>query len=341
VCPYDLGRFGGVQDQVIKLSSWLRDAGHDAVVVGPGSEGPEGSVLVGSVRTVRANGSDVPAALGPSVIPAVASALEGCDVVHVHEPLMPLVSLAAMFRSKAPVVATFHAAPPPFVKGVYRTGRVGVRRVLDRAAVVTAVSPVAAGSVGELTSVWIVPNGLDVAEYRPAARDPRRVIFVGRDEPRKGLDILLEAWPAVRSEHPDAQLVVVGAERRDGAPPDVRFLGRLDEHAKRAELATSGIACAPNLGGESFGIVVAEMMASACAVVASALPGFVHVCGDAAQLVKPADPEGLAWGLARVLADEDLATSLSRAGRERVMRFDRSKVLAGYLAAYEEALVSA
>ena len=176
VCPYDLGRHGGVQDQVLELARWLGEEGHRATVIGPGETEREGTVLVGRARVVRANRSAAPVALGPMVWSRVAEALAGADVIHVHEPLMPAVSLAALRAGPAPVVATLHADASAKVRRGLRIGRPAVRRLLGRAAVVTAVSPVAAAVVAGAVPVRLVPNGIDTAVWsgqgsrRPAKR---------------------------------------------------------------------------------------------------------------------------------------------------------------------------
>lgn len=339
VCPYDLGRFGGVQDQVVKLATWLRSSGDDVVMVGPGVEGPEGAVLLGPTRVVKANAASTPISFDPRIGGKVAAAVEGCDVVHVHEPLMPTVSIGAMRRVEQPIVATFHADPSPITERAYGGGRALVRRLLWRAAVVTAVSPVAARVVPAGIAVRLVPNGVDVAAYPDIPRDPMQVVFLGRDDPRKGLRALLEAWPAVRARVGGAQLVVMGTDRVADAPSDVEFMGRVSEETKRATLAGAGVLCAPNTSGESFGIVVAEGMAAGCAVVASALPGFVHAAGQAGVLVKPGDTDGLAAALIMVLEDEVRAAELRSRSLERVARFDRDAVLTAYQECYRDAMV--
>jgi phosphatidylinositol alpha-mannosyltransferase len=340
VCPYDLGRFGGVQNQVGELASWLAAAGHEALIVGPGESGPDGAVLLGPARLVAANGAATPIRLDPRAAARVAEAVAECDVVHVHEPLMPSVSLGAMMRAAPPIVATFHADPPPPVVRLYRAGGRMVRRVLRHARVVTAVSPVAARALPGVV-VRIIPNGVDVAAYPSVERRPHQVAFVGRDDPRKGLRTLLEAWPQVRASVPDATLQVVGADEVAGGSPGISFLGRVDDETKRAVLASSGVFCAPNTGGESFGIILVEAMAAGCAVVASAIPGFVFAAGDAAALVSPDDPAGLAGSLTAVLEDEARRSRLQQSGTERVRLFDRNAVLGAYLDAYDDAIGAA
>ena len=341
VCPYDLGRFGGVQDQVTKLAGWLSDAGHETVIVGPGETGPPGARLVGPVTVLPANGAATPVTIDPRAWRRVVDAVADADVVHVHEPLMPLVSMAALRGATAPVVATFHADPPRAVRRIYRVGRRVVRAALRPAAVVTAVSPVAAAPLVGITVPRLVPNGVDVElirGVRGGPKAPAAVVFVGRADRRKGLDVLLEAWPEVTRRVPPATLVVIGAASPVPPPVGVTFLGRVTDAEKYRRLAGAAALVAPNRGGESFGIVLAEAMAAGCAVVASALPGFVHVAGDAARFVAPGDPEALGDALCGLITDREALAELQERGRRRASRFDRSVVVDGYVAAYRDAL---
>jgi phosphatidylinositol alpha-mannosyltransferase len=214
-----------------------------------------------------------------------------------------------------------------------------LRALLRRAAVVTAVSPVAAAAVAPFTEARIIPNGVDVAAFPPSDPIPGRVAFLGRDERRKGLTTLLQGWPLVHARLPEAELRVMGADRPSG-PEGVVFLGRVDDDDKRAELAAASVYCAPNLGGESFGIVLVEAMAAGCAVVASDLPAFRHVGGDAVEFVEPGDPEGLARTILALLGDEPRCSRLAAAGRERSARFALDSVRASYVQAYRDAVAS-
>lgn len=340
VCPYDLGRFGGVQDQVVKLAQWLGEEGDEALVIGPGTSGPPGAALLGKSIVVRANASSAPLRLDPRSGGRIAALTAECDVVHVHEPLMPAVSLGAMRQVRQPLVATFHAAPSGLVRRSYAMSPALVRRVLKRAAVTTAVSPAAAGVVPPGLPVRIVPNAVDVSVYPELERRSNRVVFLGRDDPRKGLRVLLAAWEELERIEPHAELVVMGSEPVRGAPDSVRFLGRVSEEVKRRELARAAILAAPNTTGESFGIILAEGMAAGCAVVASALPGFVHVAGDAAVLVKPGDVGSLGDAVLTLLRDAALRSELQARGRRTVERFDRTHVVAAYRSCFEDALRS-
>lgn len=337
MCPYDLGEPGGVQDQVFRLRRWLVDAGHEPLVIGPGSEGPDGSILLGSSVGVRANKSSVPIALDPRVLGKVRSVVGDVDVVHIHEPLMPMVSLAATRIDDLPTVGTFHADASTLARRSIRLGMSIVRGVVSRLDVKTAVSAVAGSVVRGVGELRIIPNGVDVSDYSVGEKRRGSVVFLGRDDPRKGLDLLLNAWPSVTDAVPDANLAVIGAQRND-APPAVEYLGRVPEAEKQAVLSTSSIYVAPNTGGESFGIVLVEAMASGCAVIASSLPGFVRVIGDAGELVKPADVSGFAERIVAVLLDDDRRAALGGAAEERARLFDGPKVALQYIDAYEDAI---
>jgi phosphatidylinositol alpha-mannosyltransferase len=334
VCPYDLERPGGVQQQCLELAARLREGGDEATVVGPGRR--PGTVGVGAPLVVPANRSRVPLTLDPRVVRRVRAAVAGADVVHLHEPLVPLVGWAGL-RVGGPRVNTFHADPARWTRVLYRAAG----RALHGAFAthpLTAVSPVAAAA---LPAAWgvprIVPNGIDVAGY-PTGRDriAHRVAFVGRDDPRKGLPVLLRAWPSIRERVPHAELVVVGS--RGPARPGVVFRGRLEEAAKREVLATAAVAVAPNLGAESFGIVVAEAMAAGCAVVASDLPAFRGVLDGAGILVPPGDPAALAEAVVGRLQDAAGSAALGERARRSAARYDWSVVAGQYRRVYESAV---
>ena len=337
VSPYDLGVPGGVQDQVVNLARWLGAEGIETVVVGPGTEGPEGAVLVGSSLSVPVNRSAAPIGVDPRMVSRLRSALESCDVVHVHEPLVPVVSLTAARIGDRPTVGTFHADPSSMMRRSLRFAGPAARRLLGRLDVITAVSPVAASAVPSKDAIRIIPNGVDTGSFSTGPKTPASVVFLGRDEPRKGLDVLLEAWPAVRKAVPEAVLTIVGAERDDEIP-GVTWLGRVTEEEKRRALASAEVFVAPNTGGESFGIILVEAMSSGCVVVASALPAFTRVLAGSGELVQPRDPAGLSSRIIDVLDDPVGRAERSTAGLERARRFDGGAVAAEYAAAYRDAV---
>lgn len=341
VSPYALDVPGGVQAQVIELAAQLRFRDHEATVIGPGAGSLEHSVDVGGSVGIPANGAIAPVAVNPASWARVRKALATAELVHVHEPLMPIVGWAAL-RGDAPRVLTFHADPSDAVRRVYRAAGPLIRRGIRNAGAVTAVSPLAASAVEPLASYLdIVPNALDVAGYAVGVeRHPQRVAFLGRPDRRKGRDVLLEAWPHVRGRHPGAELVVMGG----GDAPDidgVRFAGRVDEHEKRHLLASASIFCAPNRGGESFGITVAEGMAAGCAVVASDLAAFRHVLDGTGAHFANGDALALARELGDLLDDGQRRNRLAAASSARVRAFDWSVVVDRYLDIYTRATGSA
>ncbi len=333
ISPYALDIPGGVQQQVLGLVEHLRRQGEEAFAVGPGAGSGAAATNAGRPVMFPVNRSRAPIALSPVAVRRVRAAVAGADVIHVHEPMVPLVGWAAL-RTGRPTVVTFHADPSPMFRAAYRWGR-GLVRLLLGDVVATAVSRTARSAVEQLGLDPVeIPNAVDVPSFRvEARRHPRRVAFVGRPDPRKGRDLLLSAWPVVRSEVPDARLVVVGGGE---SPPTegVEYLGRVSEAEKRSVLAGSGVFCAPNRGGESFGITVAEGMAAGCAVVASDLPAFEDVLGGTGLMFKNGDPAALAGALKAVLADPGLRERLAGGSSARVERFDWGRVMSRYVELY-------
>jgi phosphatidyl-myo-inositol alpha-mannosyltransferase len=329
VSPYDLGRPGGVQNQVMELVKHIRSAGHEAWVVGPGAPTGEG-IDIGRTVVIPANGSRVPICLSPSAVGRTRDAVAEADVVHLHEPLMPVVG-PALLSHDIPMVATAHAAAPRWVRSLYRmtprrwwTGRV-----------ITAVSKEAAAALP--MSPTIIPNGLAVSAYRLAVeKHPYRVAFLGRSEPRKGLPVLLAAWPQIHEAFPSSELVVLGATGVDGN--GITFKGRVYDEVKLRELAASSFYVAPNLGGESFLITLIEGMAAGCAAVATDLPAFRDVAGEAAVYFQRGNPEALATAVIELMAQPAEKQRLSSAAEARVGRYDWSIVMPRYLEAYQAAI---
>ncbi len=337
VCPYDLAKHGGVQEQVFLLREWLSGDGHDVTVVGPASEEVEGVVSVGGSVTVRANRSTAPVNLNPRAGSAVRRAVERCDVVHVHEPFLPTVGLAGARIRRQPTVGTFHADASRGVRRGLRVLSPVARRVAKRLDVVTAVSPVARSVVTMVDDVRIIPNGVDTLLYASVGKIGKTVVFLGRDDERKGLDIALDAWPSISESHPDAHLLVLGAKRAIDIG-GVTFLGRVSDADKQRILGEAEVYVAPNLGGESFGIILVEAMAASTAVVASAIPAFAAVVGDAGILVKPGDARGLADAVTGLLSDDDRRRGLQRRAALRAGQFDVATVGRRYLDAYADAI---
>lgn len=336
VSPYDLSKPGGVQSQVRDLAEHLSRAGDHVVIIGPGLPAGVEGVDLGRSLSIPGNRSKVPLSLDPRVSRTIENAARDLDLLHVHEPLMPVASFSAL-RAGAPVVATFHAAPGSVGLGFYTVLRSQLRRLLGpNVRKVTAVSKTAAAPLPDSVGVTIIPNGVDVSSFDIGLeRVPRRVAFLGRDEKRKGLDVLLRAWEKVAARVPEAELVVMGADR---ARSGITWLGTVDDATKAQQLACAGIYVAPNLGGESFGIVLIEGMAAGAAVVASDLASFRDVGGDAVRYFSTGDSEDLASKLIELLEEPSGIAELSVAGTKRAHLFDWKLVAASYRTVYEDAI---
>jgi phosphatidylinositol alpha-mannosyltransferase len=354
VCPYSLSIPGGVQSQVLGLARHLRRGGHEVRVLAP-CDGPPPEPFVtplGDSLPTSANGSVAPLAPDPSAALRTLRVLrdEQFDVVHVHEPLAPGASITTVTLHVAPTVGTFHAAGR---SSSYRMLAPVLRRLLeriDRRVVVSkdALALVRSHLGGEDSDYTMLFNGVETADIRAAAPMPVRrpaILFLGRHEERKGLEVLLQAlrllegdlscW--VAGDGPDTARLRVEFAGDDR----IEWLGRITEADKMARLRSASVFCAPSLHGESFGVVLAEAMAAGTPVVASALDGYRNVATDGvdALLVEPGDPALLANALQRVLCDERLADSLIAKGTERADQFSMSRLADEYVTIYRDLLV--
>jgi phosphatidylinositol alpha-mannosyltransferase len=357
VCPYSFDVPGGVQNHVLGLARYLRQSGHQPSVLAPGELDPatarldiEDFASVGAAVPVRYNGSVARVNFGPLTASRVRRWLRKgkFDLLHIHEPITPSVSLLALWAAEQPVVATFHTATPrsrflQFAGGVLRAA---VEKIDAGIAVSESARNVVVQHLGR--DAVIVPNGIEFDAFANA-RQPRgdhpRLIFLGRlDEPRKGLDVLLAAVPLIAKIHPDLEVIVAGRGSRQ-LPGWCHNLGTINERTKIELLSSADVFVAPNLARESFGIVVLEAMASGVTVVASELPSFVDLIGSAhderrlGEVFAAGDHRALAAGVLRVLNQPNLvrATRAQQAAR----RYDWSRVGATVLAVYRAALAAA
>ncbi|MGH8915572.1 MAG: glycosyltransferase family 4 protein [Acidimicrobiia bacterium] len=327
VSPYDLSVPGGVQAQVLGLARYLTGVGDEPIVIGPGLPDGVRGVDLGSSVSVPGNGSMVPISLDPRARGKLRKTASDLDLLHVHEPLMPVASLFAN-HAGPPVLATFHAAPGKAGRLAYRLIRPLFPWAMGNTVAITAVSAIAASVLPSGVEARIIPNGLDVASIRAeVAREQNRVAFLGRDEPRKGLDVLLGAWPRVALSHPNAELVVIGADRRTEA---AIWMGRVDDVTKAEVLSSAAVFVAPHIGGESFGIVLIEAMAAGAAIVASDLVPFRSVAEGAARFFPVGDRAALARAVSELLEDAGERKRLADAGMARAAGYDWAVVGRAY-----------
>jgi phosphatidylinositol alpha-mannosyltransferase len=357
VCPYSFDLPGGVQAHIRDLAEALIGLGHQVSVLAPAEDEealPPYVVAAGRSMALRYNGSVARVAIGPMSLARVRRWLrEGhFDVLHVHEPTAPSLSFLACLAARGPIVATFHTATTR--SRALAAAHAALQPVLEKIGGRIAVSPLArrvqvehlAGNAVE------IPNGVAVERFAVAVPLPGwpppggAVGFLGRfDEPRKGFAVLRAAWPTVIAERPEARLLVAGpgdsAEALGELPADVRdtitMLGLVSDQDKARMLHSIDVYVAPNLGGESFGIILTEAMAAGVAVVASELDAFRRVLDDgrAGLMVPIGDPAALAAAITVLLADPDRRAALQARAWAAVQAYDWSTVARRVVEVYE------
>jgi phosphatidylinositol alpha-mannosyltransferase len=357
-CPYTWDVPGGVQTHVRDLADHLIALGHEVSVLTPVDDPDEADlpayvVPAGRAVPVPYNGSVARLVFGPlSLARARRWVREGeFDVLHVHEPTVPSVSMLACFAASGPMVATFHTATAR--SRALQVFGTALQPVLEKVTGRIAVSPAARRVVVEHLGgdAVLIPNGVDVARFTGGPPRPGRpagptVVFLGRlDEGRKGLAVLLEALPELVRLVPDVRLLVAGPgdadDVRAAVPRSLRdrveLLGLVSDEDKPRVFASGHVYCAPNTHGESFGIVLVEAMAAGTPVVASDLEAFRRVLQDgrAGVLVPVRDPGALAQALGDLLHDDARRASLAAAGRAAVAAYDWRTVTAQIVAVYE------
>lgn len=358
VCPYSFNTPGGVQNHVRDLAESLIGLGHTVSVLAPADEDeplPGYVVPAGRAVPVRYNGSVARLAFGPISATRVRRWLSAgrFDVLHVHEPISPSLSMLAVLYSRAPVVATFHTAMTRSRAIVAAQGL--LQLVLEKITARIAVSDLARRvQVEHLDGgAWEIPNGVAVARFAGATPLPGwpgeagTVGFLGRfTEPRKGFPILLDAYRMVAARRPGLRLLVAGPGQPDelgdaGRMPDrVTFLGKVSEQDKARMLRSVDVYVAPNTHGESFGMILTEAMAAGAPVVASDLDAFRRVLdgGRAGELFPVGDATALAGALDRLLDDPDRRAELAARARQVVAALDWPVVAERVLEVYATAI---
>lgn len=363
VSPYDYPYPGGVTEHVQHLEREYVRRGHAVRIIAPSSSNIDSLdrcvYRVGGIVALQGSGSSVRITLSPRAYRRVKSILndEKFDIVHCHEPLMPLLPMVVLRHSKTVNVGTFHAYRESHAGYYY--GRRLLQRVMGRLHGRICVSTAA----HELVSRYfpgdycIIPNGVDVRTFGASGVQPiaqfddgrPNILFLGRMDERKGFVYLLGAYRLLRQEMPAVRLIVaggyteeeVGPLRRQVAEqriPDVHFVGRVSDGDKPRYYRTCAVFCAPSTGFESQGIVLLEAMAAGRALVASDIPGYRSVVtnGQEGLLVPPRDAAALAAALGAVLRSPALRAQLGELGRERAQRFSWNRVADEILAYYAE-----
>ncbi len=347
VSPYSLSRPGGVQGQVLALARALRRLDVDCRVLAPcdGAPPAPGVISVGASVLWENNGSQAPIATSKAVARRTidALALFEPDLVHLHEPMVPGPTLTILLGYHGPMVSTHHIAGYVGREWAMPAVRANLERVDVRVAVSPSAQATAAESLGG--SYEVLWNGVETERYEAIAPTPSTrpaVLFCNRHEPRKGLDVLLDAWSELAR---DAVLWVIGTgpqtealRARDVA--NVEWLGVVSDAERDARLKGATLFCAPAIGGESFGIVLLEAMAAGVAVVASDIDGYRNVARDGvdARLVAPGDPIALRHALCDLLDDERLREKLIAGATERAEDLSMHRLAQRYLDIYSGVL---
>jgi phosphatidylinositol alpha-mannosyltransferase len=342
VVPFSWSFPGGVIEHAEKQAQALHDLGIDTrTIIGndpPGAftrflhprsgrhaEPPADVIPVGRTVIVPANGSLPNIVLTPSIRGRIRRVLEReCfDLLHVHEPMTPAICTATLSIAPCPVVATWHAAGRlTWLKGAVPMWGLLIDRVDYRIAVSTQARD---SALPHLPGVYdVIPNGVVIPPATPAGGREKRIVFIGRHDPRKGLPVLLQAWPEIR-RRTKMRLRLIGADplavrlllsRLRISDEGIDVLGWVSDEERTAELAGASALVAPSVGMESFGLVLAEAFACATPVVASDIPGYRAVVrAETGVLFRAGDVRGLADAVARLLADEPRREAMGVAAR--------------------------
>jgi phosphatidylinositol alpha-mannosyltransferase len=357
VCPYTWDVPGGVQQHIRDLAEALIELGHTVSVISPADEDtplPDYVVPAGRAVPVPYNGSVARLAFGFLSASRVRRWVKegNFDVLHVHEPAAPSLSLLACWVASGPIVATMHTANPK--SRVMHASAPALKSALEKINGRIAVSEAARTTLVEHLGgdAVLIPNGVATRRYAVAEPLPGwpgeggAIGFLGRmDETRKGLAVLLKAFEILGPERPRLRLLIAGPGDRDEVlervPAPLRdrvvLLGQISEQDKVRMLHSVDVFCAPNTGGESFGIVLAEAMAAGAPIVASDLEAFRRVLrgGKAGELFTTGDPADLARAARLLLDDPGRRAVLSAAATSAVSVYDWTMVARDVLSVYE------
>jgi phosphatidyl-myo-inositol alpha-mannosyltransferase len=350
--------FGGVTENVSGVARALRQLGHRVLIITAQARraSPEPDLIrIGRQHLVPWNGASVNFTYGLRLASRLRAIYREArlDLVHIHCPLSPMLPLAGLRAADGwPVVGMFHATARSNLG--YQLFQPYLRQEFARITVPVAVSEPAREFVGRYfpAAYHLVPNGVDLERFAPRrlpAGNRPTILALGRLDPRKGLEHLIDALPEVMRAVGPVRLLIAGDGPRrdflrhramDRAPGCVEFLGSVPPERTPELYATADCLCAPATRNESFGIVLLEAMASARPVVATDLSGYRRVvtAGETGWLVPPANPPALARALVRVLQDPETARAMGEAGRERARGYSWPRVSERLVTLYERAL---
>jgi phosphatidylinositol alpha-mannosyltransferase len=360
VCPYGWDTPGGVQTHIRDLAEHLIEEGHYVSVLTPISDDSvkheDYVVNAGKPISIPVNGSVARVLFGPIASSRAKQwiASGDFDLLHLHEPAIPSLSLLACSAAEGPLVGTFHVSTPK-KKAIYAIGPI-LEPIVEKLNARIAVSELARSTLKDHfdTDAVVIPNGIDGQRYASAKvnseySNGHTVGFIGRiEEPRKGLQVLIDSLSIVARFIPDVQFLVAGPgdsnEFTKKLNPQlksrIKFLGLLSNEEKERFLKSIQIYVAPNTGSESFGIILTEALSAGTAVVASDIPAFKAVLenGEAGELFKNEDSADLAKALVALLRDDDKRKRLGENGRLSAQKYDWQVVAEQIENVYEMAI---
>ncbi|MBP9761836.1 glycosyltransferase family 4 protein [Candidatus Saccharibacteria bacterium] len=368
VCPYNITRGGGVQEVVKALRLEYERLGHEAILITPQPKDPYGSrdhriIFLGTATDFKsplATTAQVSASVLTDEIDSMLEA-EKFDVLHFHEPWVPVLSRQILSRSTSINVATFHAKLPETIasRALAKVIIPYTKPLLRHIDAFTAVSDAAAEYVRSLTEqpIEIIPNGIHISHFRrpshlpESSKNQKTILYIGRLEKRKGVKYLLLAFHSLLQKMPSAKLVIAGdgvdrlklEELADELEiKNVEFLGYIDDHKKLELLHTANLFCSPAMYGESFGIVLLEAMASGQVTVAGSNPGYESVMTGLGQLslVDPRDTKEFAHRMELLLADQGIRELWKKWAKKTVKQYEYHKVATLYLDTYTKAIAA-
>jgi phosphatidylinositol alpha-mannosyltransferase len=359
VCPYSWDTPGGVQNHIRDLAEFLIAAGHNVSVLAPAIDEtklPDYVVNAGKPISIPYNGAVARVLFGPVAFARVRQWISqgDFDLLHLHEPAIPSISLLACWAADGPMVGTFHAAAKR-QKIIFAIGPI-LEPAIEKLSARIAVSEAARLTLTDHldTDAVIIPNGIYANRYTEGKSVEKwsgnTIGFIGRfEEPRKGLSVLVDALPVISRFAPDVRVLVAGpgdpAEVIENIDPQLRqrfeFLGKITEAEKANFMSSVALYVAPNTGGESFGIILAEALAGGACVVASDIPAFDDLLGQGqyGALFESESATELAKVVIDLLRDENKRKELSSRGKERAQLFDWTVVAEQIYSVYEMSIV--
>ena len=359
VCPYSWDTPGGVQNHIRDLAEFLIASGHNVSVLAPAIDEnklPDYVVNAGKPISIPYNGAVARVLFGPVAFARVRQWISqgDFDLLHLHEPAIPSISLLACWAADGPMVGTFHAAAKR-QKIIFAIGPI-LEPAIEKLSARIAVSEAARLTLTDHldTDAVIIPNGIYANRYTEGKRIEKwsgnTIGFIGRfEEPRKGLSVLVDALPVISRFAPDVKVLVAGpgdpADVIEDIDPQLRqrfeFLGKISEDEKADFMSSVAVYVAPNTGGESFGIILAEALAGGACVVASDIPAFDDLLGQGefGALFESESATELAKVVIDLLRDENKRNELSSRGKERAKLFDWTVVAQQIYSVYEMSIV--